>query len=139
MNDYFYGLSKVAVQAATEKGLTNIDHNWIYSQWVHESDNFTSELAVDNHNLGGVTQSEPNDTPQPDGGNYYINFASYEDYATYFGHYLHGFIDGGVDKATTLEEYITALKNSPSGEYFGDSLENYLSDCQRIYNENFGG
>lgn len=139
MNDYFYGLAQRASQAAADKGVTNIDPRWIYSQWIHESDNFTSALAIDNHNLGGVTQSEPNDTPQPDGGNYYINFASYEDYADYFGHYLYGFIDGGVDKATTLEEYITALKNSPSGEYFGDSLENYLSDTQRIYNENFGG
>lgn len=137
MNDYFWQLAQRAAQAAAERGLTNIDPRWIYAQWVHESDNFTSALAVDNHNLGGVTQSEPNDTPQPDGGNYYINFDSYEAYADYFGHYLHGFIDGGVDQATTLEEYITALKNSPSGEYFGDSLGNYLSDCERIYSECF--
>jgi len=137
LNEYFYGLAQRAAQAATDKGLINIDHRWIYVQWVHESDNFTSTLAVDNHNLGGVTQSEPNDTPQPDGGNYYINFPSCEDYADYFGHYLHGFIDGGIDQATTLEQYIVALKNSPSGEYFGDSLENYLTDCQRIYDETF--
>ena len=139
INDYFYKLAKRSAQAAADKGVLNVDPRWIYAQWIHESNDFTSALAVDNHNLGGVTQSEPNDTPQPDGGNYYINFASYEDYADYFGHYLHGFIDGGVDRAQTLEQYITALKNSPSGEYFGDSLENYVTDCQRIYNENFGG
>lgn len=137
INSYFYALSQRAAQAAADKGLTNIDPRWVYAQWVHESNSFTSALAVDNHNLGGLTQSTPNDTPQPDGNYYYINFASYEDYADYFGRYLHGFIDGGVDQATTLEEYITALKISPSGEYFGDSLENYLSDCERIYAENF--
>jgi hypothetical protein len=139
MNQYFYDLAQQAVESAKIKDINNIDQRWIYSQWVHESDNFTSALAIDNHNLGGVTQSEPNDTPQPDGSCYYINFTTYEDYATYFGKYLHGFIDSEVDQATTLEEYITALKNSPSGEYFGDSLENYLTDCKRIYNENFGG
>lgn len=133
INQYFYDLAIRATKAAADKGLTNIDPNWIYAQWVHESTNFTSELAVDNHNLGGVTQSDPNDTPQPDGGCYYINFDSYESYADYFGHYLHGFVDGGVDQATTLGEYITALKLSPSGEYFGDDLDTYLADCQRIY------
>lgn len=32
-----------------------------------------------------------------------------------------------IDKASTLEDYVTALKISPSGAYFGDALENYLS------------
>jgi len=139
MNDYFYQLATVATEAAISKEITNLDPRWIYSQWVHESDNFTSQLAIGNHNLGGLTQEEPNDSPQPDGSYYYINFDSYESYADYFGSYLHYFIDGGVDQATTLEEYITALKNSPSGAYFGDSLENYVNNCQRIYMEIFGG
>jgi len=139
MNDYFYELAQRAVEVAVSKGMSNIDPSWIYSQWIHESDSFTSQLAIENHNLGGLTQETPNDSPQPDGTYYYINFDSYESYADYFGRYLHYFIDGGVDKATTLEEYITALKNSPSGAYFGDSLENYVTDCQRIHTENFGG
>ena len=133
INQYFYDLAIRSANVAHDRGMTNIDPNWIYAQWVHESTDFTSELATDNHNLGGVTQTKPNDTPQPDGKQFYINFNSYEAYADYFGKYLHGFIDGGVDVATTLTEYVTALKNSPSGEYFGDSLDNYLTDCQRIY------
>lgn len=137
MNKYFYGLAEDAAQAAADRGVTNIDPRWIYAQWYHESNGFTSALATNNHNLGGLTQEEVNDTPQPDGGNYYINFGSFEEYAMYFGHYLRGYIDGGVDQATTLAEYITALKNSPSGEYFGDDLDDYLADCQRIYDENF--
>ena len=64
-----------------------------------------------------------------------MQFATYEDYADYFGRYLKGFIDGGVDQAGTLEEYV--LKNSPSGAYFGDSLENYLAGCEGFYSENF--
>lgn len=137
MNHYFYSLAHRAAQAAADEEITKIDPRWIYAQWVHESNNFTSQLAAENHNLGGLTQEEANDSPQPDGSCYYINFVSYEDYADYFGHYLRYFVDGGIDQATNLTEYITALKNSPSGAYFGDSLENYLSDCQEIYAENF--
>ncbi len=139
INDYFYGLAQQAAEAAKDYGITNIDPKWIYSQWVHETNAFTSDLQASNHNLGGLTQENTNDTPQPDGGFYYINFDTFEDYAKYFGHYLRYFTDSGIDKATTLAEYITALKNSPSGAYFGDSLENYLTDCQAIYNTTFGG
>lgn len=139
INEYFYGLAEVAVDSAVSKGIANIDPRWIYSQWVHESQEFSSRLAIKNHNLGGLTQEEPNDSPQPDGNCYYIIFDSFESYADYFGRYLRYFKDSGVDYATTLEEYIVALKNSPSGAYFGDDLDDYLSDCQRIFEENFGG
>jgi hypothetical protein len=139
INDYFYELAKAAAEAAASKGITNIDPEWIYAQWVHESDNFTSQLAVENKNLGGLTQTTPNDSPQPDGAYWYTIFDSYEYYADYFGRYLRYFLDSNIDQATTLEEYITSLKNSPSGAYFGDSLENYITDCVRILNENFGG
>lgn len=138
MNEYFYSLAQRATQVATDNGLSNIDARWIYSQWTHETEEYTSDMCVDYKNLGGLTQLTPNDTPQPDGAYWYMQFETYEDYADYFGKYLRGFIDGGIDQATTLEEYVTALKNSPSGAYFGDSLENYLSNCERIYNENFG-
>lgn len=138
MNDYFYDLAKKAATAAANTGVTNLDPRWIYAQWCHETAEFTSAMCVQYKNLGGLTQVTPNDTPQPDGNYYYMQFDSYEDYADYFGRYLKGFIDGGIDQASTLEEYITALKNSPSGAYFGDSLENYLSNCERIYEECFG-
>lgn len=135
MNDYFYNLAKVASTTAwNKKGLYNIDGRWIYCQWQHESENFQSDLAKSNHNLGGVTQEEPNDTPQPDGNFYYMNFDSFEDYADYFGRYLGYYVENGIDQATTLRQYITALKD---GKYFGDDLETYLADCEAIYNENF--
>ena len=137
MNEYFWQLALRAAQVAAENGLGNIDSRWIYSQWAHETNNFTSAMCVDYKNLGGLTQTEPNDTPQPDGDYYYMQFGNYEDYADYFGRYLRYFIDGGINQASTLEEYITALKNSPSGAYFGDSLGNYLAGCEGFYAENF--
>jgi hypothetical protein len=139
MNDYFYSIAEQAAQAAIEKGITNIDPKWLYSQFAHESDSFTSRLTVENYNIGGLTSSDVNDSPQPDGSYWYINFNSFEDYGNYFGHYLRYFVDSGVDQATTMIEYITALKNSPSGAYFGDSLENYIAGCEYQYNQAFGG
>lgn len=139
MNEYFYGIAERAVASAVDYGITNINPRWLYCQFAHESAEFTSQLTIENHNIGGLTQETPNDSPQPDGNYWYCCFDSFEDYGDYFGHYLRYFKDSGVDYATTLEEYIVALKNSPSGAYFGDSLENYLSNCQRIFEENFGG
>lgn len=134
MNEYFWQLAQRAAAVAAERGL-NVDPRWIYAQWVHETGNFSSELSDQYHNLGGLTQTEPNDTPQPDGANYYMQFDSYEDYADYFGKYLTFYQEDGIYDARTMEDYVTALKH---GGYFGDSLENYLSDCQGIYDECFG-
>lgn len=134
MNDYFYGLAQRAAAVAADRGL-NVDPKWIYCQWCHETGDFTSDMCNDYHNLGGLTQTEPNDTPQPDGANYYMQFDSYEAYADYFGKYITWYQENGIYDAQTMEDYITCLKN---GGYFGDSLENYLSDCQSIYNETFG-
>ena len=141
VNDYFWQLAQRAASAATEKGLGNIDARWIYAQWVHESDNFTSKLFLENKNSGGLTQEEDNgeENHQPDGGYWYKVFETYEDYADFFGHYLRYFIDGGVDQATTLVEYVEALKRSPSGAYFGDDLDNYIVNCELRYNTAFGG
>jgi len=135
MNEYFFGIAEIAVKAARERDINNLDPKWLYCQFAHETAGFTSELMQCNHNLGGLCQLEPNDTPQPDGDQYYMNFPSFEDYGRYFGHYLNGYKDANIDKAATLEEYIAALKNSPSGSYFGDSLENYIAGCQSAYNE----
>jgi hypothetical protein len=138
MNDYFYELAKKSAEIANHvgNGDDNIKAEWVYSQWSHETADFTSELMESNHNLGGLCQEEPNDTPQPDGNQYYINFPSYEAYASYFGHYLRYYREDGIYEAQSLEDYVAALHH---GEYFGDTLENYLAGCQRVYNEEFGG
>ena len=136
VNSYFYGLAKMAKSFAAERGVTNVSAKWIYSQWYHETGGFTSELQASNHNLGGLTQTTPNDSPQPDGNCYYMEFDTFEDYARYFGHYLGYYKEDGIDGATTLYEYLVALKH---GGYFGDSLDNYYGNCKYIFeNTNFG-
>lgn len=131
MNEYLYELAQTSAQIAGSP----IRPEWIYCQWAHETGNFTSEDSQ-YHNLGGLCQTTPNDTPQPDGNEYYMQFASYEDYADYFGKYLTYYAENGIYSSQTIDDYITALKN---GGYFGDSLENYLTDCKAILNENFPG
>lgn len=95
---------------------------------------FKSDLAISNNNFGGLTQEEPNDTPQPDGTCYYMAFSSPEAYAQYFGKYLHYYREDGIYNSENIDDYITALKK---GGYFGDSLERYLTNVKRIYEENF--
>ena len=139
LNEYFYNLAKLA----NETVKLPVGAEVIYSQWVHESTNvdrqskdygkpFKSELAVDNKNLGGLTQVEPNDTPQPDGSYYYMNFPSYENYALYFGRYI--LLYPGVEQAQSIEEYCTVLKD---GGYFGDTLGNYIDGVTSAYEEAF--
>lgn len=129
-NQYFYNLAVRAAELAGEP----IIPEWIYCQWYHETGGFDSELANEYHNLGGLTQEEPNNTPQPDGGNYYIQFGSYEDYAEYFGKYLRYYAEDGLYDSTCIDDYIRALKH---GGYFGDTLENYLSSVKSIYENEF--
>lgn len=129
MNEYFYGLAQVSAE------ISGLPAEWIYAQWSHETGGFSSVLSEEYHNLGGITQVQPNDTPQPDGNCYYMQFNSYESYAEYFGKYLTYYREDGIYLSETIADYITALKN---GGYFGDDLYAYIDDCQRILNENFG-
>ena len=103
---------------------TNIDPKLLYGQWYHESDAFDSPLVRSNYNFGGVTQAEPNDTPQPDGNCYYIKFDSPEDYAEYFATYInHPDWPQGFGGSASAEDYAHRLK---IGGYYGDSELNYL-------------
>ena len=131
MNQYFYDLAKRAAGIAGEP----IQAEWIYCQWAHETGGFDSALSLEYYNLGGLTQTTPNDTPQPDGDCYYMQFDSYEAYADYFGRYLRYYQENGIYNAQSIDDYIVALKD---GGYFGDSLENYLSSVKRIYSGEFG-
>ena len=99
-----------------------IHPDWIYAQMAHETNNFTSDLCVDYHNLAGVTQFLENDTPQPDGDFYYKQFSSDDEFAQYFGHYLCLYASDGIYDVTSMYEYVCALKR---GCYFGDTVKNY--------------
>lgn len=135
VKEYFFTLAEMAATIANSyEGGGNIKPEWIYCQWAHESADFSSELTNANHNLGGLCQTQPNDTPQPDGDQYYINFETFSDYANYFGKYLHYYREDGIYDAQSLEDYVGALKH---GGYFGDTLENYIAGCTAVYEENF--
>ncbi len=132
VDEEFFRLAQVAAGVAGEP----IRPEWVYCQWCHESAGFTSALAAANHNLSGLCQTEPNDTPQPDGDQYYMNFPTFEDFASYFGKYLGYYREDGIYDARTVDDYVTALKH---GGYFGDSLENYLASVKRFMEEYFPG
>ena len=118
--------------------ICGVPAEFIYSQWVHESDNFTSELAKDYFNFGGITQEENNgdDMKQPDGDYYYKVFATPEDYAAYFGRYIKKYFPTAAG-AKTLEEYVTALKYGEEYVYYGDDVEVYMMGTKEAFRDAF--
>ena len=128
INERYFSLAQ---QAAAISGLPA---EWIYSQWAHETGGFVSELCIEHNNLGGLTQEEPNDLPQPDGSLWYRHFDTPEDYADYFGRYLRLYREDGIYNAETIPEYAAALCR---GGYFGDSLKNYVAGMEAAYKEAF--
>lgn len=136
----YWALAQAAAkEAAEKKGLTNIDSRWLYCQWAHETGYFTNWGATVGNNFGGLKQfkDQPEwftgDATSSEDDPYQV-FDSPEEYASYFGRYLGYYIENGIDKATTIEEYVTALKE---GNYFGDGLETYITRCEEIWEECF--
>lgn len=130
MNDYFYKLAKRAAEIANSYAEGEpIKPEYVYAQWYHETGGFTSAMCVEFHNLGGLTQVAQNDTLQPDGNCYYMQFATFEDYAEYFGKYLHYYDENGIYESKNADDYVKALKD---GGYFGDTLENYLAGVHSV-------
>lgn len=125
MNNYYLFLAQKISSSLADLGFT-VDSTWIYAQMAHETNGFRSELCVCYHNLGGVTQLEPNFLVQPDGSNYYMSFDSVDEFAHYFSRYLALYVVDGLDDVDSIESYLSALK---SGGYYGDSFENYLEGC----------
>lgn len=105
-------------QQVSEK--TGVPAELIYGQWYHESSGFSSQLARENNNFGGVTQISPNDSPQPDGSNYYMKFNSPQEYADYYASLIQKYPE--AKNAKTPEEFAHVLKQ---GGYYTDSEENY--------------
>ena len=135
INELYLEAAKESARIANEGYDNNpIDYKILYSQWSHETNGFTSDLCVEYNNLGGVTQTSVNNTPQPDGTCYYMQFESVEEYAEYFGRYLRLYEENGIYDASSIEDYAAALKD---GGYFGDTLENYVAGMTAAYNDAF--
>ena len=132
----YYELAERTAQVANADLKTNnIDPRYVYAQWQHETGHFTSRLAIENNNFGGITQKEPNgeENRLPGTDLYFKIFDSPEDYAEYCGHYLAKFADTGIGEATNLDEYLTALYN---GHYFTpeDNKDNaYFDGVHALY------
>ncbi|MCF0158010.1 MAG: glucosaminidase domain-containing protein, partial [Veillonella sp.] len=116
-------------------GTSDIFKKYQIAQMVHESANGTSQLAIENNNYGGLTQSEWNgdENKQPDGDNYYRTFSSPEEYARamhddYFVYYPE------IHNATTAGEYAHILKEN--GYYGADEME-YGQSLASIANETY--
>ncbi|GBG55153.1 hypothetical protein SPFL3102_03585 [Sporomusaceae bacterium FL31] len=103
---------------------TGIPAAFVWAQWAHESQGFTSRLAKENFNFGGVTQEAPNGeaNKQPDGGNYYKKFDSPEEYASFFSQYIRKYnLEGATD---SIDKYASALR---SQGYFTAPIEEYIN------------
>ena len=119
---------------------TGINPKYIYAQWYHESAGFSSRLARENYNFGGLTQIESNgeENKQPDGSNYYMNFDSLEDWADYYSKYIEHYPE--LKNAQSAYEFSSILR---SGGYYTASVDEYTSGIQNgmenipdIYNDN---
>ena len=109
---------------------TGIPAEYVYRQWAHESGNFTSRLARENNNFGGLTQSTPNgeENKQPDGGNYYRMYNNMHEYAE---SYVKDFINryDGKENVKTMEDFVNFLH---SNGYFTADPRDYLASMQGV-------
>lgn len=132
---YFELAQHAADVANADLGTNNIDPHWIYAQWQHESANFTSRMATENNNFGGVTQVEPNgeENRMTNSNLYAMMFDSPEDYADYFGHYLAKYAENGIGEVSNVDEYLASLQNGGyftsddnSGGHYYSGVHSYL-------------
>lgn len=101
-----------------------LDPRFIYAHSYHETGGFSSSLARDHHNYGGVTQLENNGLGQPDGSLFYKHFDSDEDYVDFMIDYYNLYDADGLFEAKNTSEVAHALKN---GGYYTDDEENYTA------------
>ena len=120
------------VQAAIQIGQgLNVPPAVIYAQLFHESGGFTSQLAKENFNLAGLTQTTPNGegNKQPDGGNYYKQYSSVKEFADDYIKFIKQ-NDPSAMGAQTPAQYATELKNNG---YFTADLQEYISGVESAY------
>lgn len=106
---------------------TGIDAKLVFAQWYHESGGFSSQLATENYNFGGMTQNEPTGDPkdkQPDGGNYYMHFGNEEEWAEYYAYYCNKCNDPSLSGSSDVTDFATRLKKNG---YFGASIDEYVN------------
>lgn len=91
---------------------TGIPAQFVWAQMAWETGDFSSGLSVDDHNYGGIKQSDGS----------YRHFDSDEDYIDYASKNLNAYKENGIGNARTIDEFAAALKD---GGYFKDDLGHY--------------
>lgn len=106
----------------------NIPPEIIYAQWWNESGGFNSQLAKENFNMSGLTQTTPNGeaNKQPDGGNYYRQYGNVKEFADDYINFIKENDPSAVGQQTP-EGFVTALK---SHGYFTGDLDTYISNVK---------
>ena len=106
---------------------TGIDAKLVFAQWYHESGNFSSKLATENYNFGGMTQAESTGDEadkQPDGGNYYMHFGNEEEWAEYYAWYCNRCTTPPLSGSKDVDDFASRLKQNG---YFGADLTEYAN------------
>lgn len=97
---------------------TGLPANLIWAQLAHESDDFSSQLAREDHNYGGITNSDGS----------YRHFDSDEDFVDFMANYYPKYKENGLYNARNAEEWASALKD---GGYFTADLGEYEGGMKR--------
>jgi hypothetical protein len=106
------GSQDVKQLASQVGGRLGVDPSIIYSQWAHETGNFTNRGAQSLNNLAGIRMP---------GSTEYRHFGSLGEFGNYYANLIQRRYPGAVG-AQSVDQYATALK---AGGYFEDSLSNY--------------
>ena len=102
---------KMAQQIAANTGLPA---NLIWAQLYHESGNFDSQLAREDHNYAGVKGTDGE----------YLHFDDDQGFIDYMSNYLPKYKEDGIYDAKNVDEYAAALKH---GGYFTADLDEYVN------------
>ena len=150
MQNHMWRLAQYASRMAKQNYNFDIPPHLIYKQWSHESGaNFdANEDLYPVHNYGGLTQTEPNDLPQPESNstNFYRKFNNDRDYVNA---YINDFIKhySNLNGVTNEDDYARILhdygyfqaehkENETPEEYAAKeaaALAAYQKDMRGIY------
>ena len=104
---------------------TGIRADFIYAQLALESSHFQSDVAIADHNYGGVKwYGEGKMGSIADDGEHYRHFDSDEEFIEYQSRNLLAYTEDGIKEAQTPAEYAAALKR---GHYYTATEEEYTS------------
>lgn len=99
---------------------------FITSQAAHETDNFSSQVFVENFNPFGMTyQGQGTALGEKNGYAYYTNYQeAVADYKRLFKSY-------GIVSLSTIDSFVKLLQNR---QYFTATIDEYLNGCTWFYN-----